>query len=615
MAIAAAFPFLATAQSNELPVIVVTASPVIESNTTDSFAALKTTVSAQQIEDLNAIDAASALRRTPGVTISRFNPVGAYGGEEGGAVYIRGMGTSRPGSEIKTYVDGIPFYMSVWNHPLLDLLPINGMSRLDVYKGPQPQLFANTFGAINLVPKTAKPGDGVTGDVSFRFGSFGSGAEQFDLAGRSGDWDYSVAQGLASSDGHRPDADGRLANLMGRVGYRINPQWTASLLLLATDNVASDPGHITTGANRGDTYATKGQLATLTLAHDYNWLKGETKFYDNRGQAVQQPGLTSRFHMSGLRWHEEVKAWQGGLVSAGVDVDRMSGDVSPVGFDSPRFTITSPFVGISQTVQLGNGWTLTPSAGVRHHIHNLLGDASTPHVGLMLADADQFALRANVSKGVSYPGMDAAVLSHLISALGSSWRNLGAEKMDHQELGAAWFIGADTTLDLSVFRDEVQNRYVFAFPPAVPSPSFINLGQYSVKGAELSAQVKLGQGWSLFGGLTGLDSSKADLPYAPSRTVSFGANWQAGLWRASLDAQSQSGMTVLGQSRANGSANTTEVGGFTVANIRLGYRVPKLGQRGEVFAAIENLLDKAYQFRDGYPMPGRSLQVGVKASF
>jgi len=37
MAIAAAFPFLATAQSNELPVIVVTASPVIESNTTDSF--------------------------------------------------------------------------------------------------------------------------------------------------------------------------------------------------------------------------------------------------------------------------------------------------------------------------------------------------------------------------------------------------------------------------------------------------------------------------------------------------------------------------------------------------------------------------------------------------
>mgnify|MGYP000308265566 CR=1 FL=1 len=37
------------------------------------------------------------------------------GGDQGGAVFIRGMGTSRPGSEIKTYVDGVPFYMPVWN--------------------------------------------------------------------------------------------------------------------------------------------------------------------------------------------------------------------------------------------------------------------------------------------------------------------------------------------------------------------------------------------------------------------------------------------------------------------------------------------------------------------
>ena len=44
------------------------------------------------------------------------------GGDEGGAVYVRGLGASRPGSEIKTYVDGIPFYMGVWNHALLDLL-------------------------------------------------------------------------------------------------------------------------------------------------------------------------------------------------------------------------------------------------------------------------------------------------------------------------------------------------------------------------------------------------------------------------------------------------------------------------------------------------------------
>ena len=73
-------------------------------------------------------------------------------------MFIRGQGASRPGSEIKTYIDGVPFYMGVWNHPLLDLLPVNGMERISVYKSPQPQSFGNTFGAIDLTPKRAQRG-------------------------------------------------------------------------------------------------------------------------------------------------------------------------------------------------------------------------------------------------------------------------------------------------------------------------------------------------------------------------------------------------------------------------------------------------------------------------
>jgi len=125
----------------------------------------------------------------------------------------------------------------------------------------------------------------------------------------------------------------------------------------------------------------------------------------------------------------------------------------------------------------------------------------------------------------------------------------------------------------------------------------------------------LSSGWSLFGSWTSLSSSKADLPYAPNSSISLGANWQSGLWRLSMDAQNQSGMVVLGQARADGSVNTTKVDGFTVLNLRSAYKVPALGKRGEVFLAAENLLDQQYEFRAGYPMPGRSVQVGVKASF
>lgn len=171
--------------NTKLPTVEVLGSPIIESNTVDSFASLSTIVTDTQVRDLNALDLSSALRRTPGVTISRFNPVGSFGGEEGGSVNIRGMGASRPGSEIKTYVDGVPLYMGVWNHPLLDLLPINGMERITVYKGPQPQLYGNTFAAIDLMPKqTSTPGLNANGRLAG--GSFASFIEQADVVGGSG---------------------------------------------------------------------------------------------------------------------------------------------------------------------------------------------------------------------------------------------------------------------------------------------------------------------------------------------------------------------------------------------------------------------------------------------
>jgi iron complex outermembrane receptor protein len=82
-----------------------------------------------------------------------------------------------------------------------------------------------------------------------------------------------------------------------------------------------------------------------------------------------------------------------------------------------------------------------------------------------------------------------------------------------------------------------------------------------------------------------------------------------------MDALAQDKMFVLGQGRANGATNTDQVAGFAVANARVAYQVPTLGKRGEVFAAVENIFDKEYEMRAGYPMPGRSVQVGLHASF
>ena len=52
-----------------------------------------------------------------------------------------------------------------------------------------------------------------------------------------------------------------------------------------------------------------------------------------------------------------------------------------------------------------------------------------------------------------------------------------------------------------------ENRYVFAFPPAVPLPSFTNLGDYRVRGLEATWQQQWNTAWSSFAGVTLLDST------------------------------------------------------------------------------------------------------------
>ena len=163
-------------------------SPLVDATTVDTYGSTQTVVSEAQVLDLHALDLASALRRTPGVTISRFNPVGAFGGGDGGAVFVRGMGASRPGSELLTSIDGVPFYMGVWGHPLLGLLPVSGIERITVLKGPQPQTFGNALSAVDIETRRARV-EGLAGSVRLSGGAFATVAEQADLTVRSGRWD------------------------------------------------------------------------------------------------------------------------------------------------------------------------------------------------------------------------------------------------------------------------------------------------------------------------------------------------------------------------------------------------------------------------------------------
>lgn len=605
----------------ELPALDIVASPIVESIGLDSHAAVSAVVGEDQLRDENAVDIASALRRTPGVQISRFNPVGSFGGAEGGGVAIRGMGQSRPGSEIKTYIDGIPFYMGVWNHPLLDLLPINGMQSVTVYKSPQLHINGNNFASIDLETKHATQ-DGVSAEARVTGGQFGTFTEQADIVGKSGALDYMLAQGYSTSDGHRPHADGELKNAMGRIGFAFNANWSADVNFLVTDDSAHDPGsNLVPPTPLTPSFDTRGQMFIVGLTHKYDNLQGELRLYDTRGDGnLYDPYNTNggsadtHFSTHGLRWKESFKPWQDGTLSGGVDVDYIGGHVLfPPAFpvDLPEYRITSPWLGLTQNFTLNADWALQASAALRYYAHNHLESQTAPQAGLALV-SERATWFVNASRGVNYPGLETPLLNFLIGGAPTSTpTHLDPEIDNHVEAGAKFKLSEATGVDVSIFNDKISNRYVFSFFPVM---QFVNLSEYRTRGAELSVHHKFSDDWSVFAGYTYLDSSQPQLPYAPQNAFTVGVNGRVAGVNIALDAQSQSDMWTLNQGRV-GSTPFERIGGFTVANARVAYPVKALGSKGEVFVAVENLFDADYAYHAGYPMPGRWGQIGFSAGF
>ena len=629
----------AMADDDESPVtrlkdITVVGSPIIEGNETDRYAGQKTTVTEAQMEDLNAQDLSTALRRSPGVNISRYNMVGSFGGATGGAVFIRGMGSSRPGAEIKTLVDGIPMYMSVWNHPLLDLMSIDPAFSIETYKSPQPHVFGNAFGVVNIVPKRQKT-DGFATRAEAAYGNHDTYLAKVEHGGRQNNFDYYLGGGYRSSDGHRYNAGGELKDLYGRLGYTISNNWNLSYFTLWNDNYADDPGQEGADPNeREGRYETRSWLSVLTLENRFDAAEGYVKLYRNAGegdwldQVTGTPGvredLFNDFLFYGLKTRETFRFWPGGEIIAGLDLDVTDGEYDKALSDGSRdrwdghdFTILSPYAAVSHQIGSTEGFYAIPSVGVRYYDNSDFDAQWSPHAGLILAHK-QTELHAGYSRGVIYPGLDVVVFSEkIIPPLGSSWKDLEAETVDHFEIGLRHRFGELAVAEITWFHDDGENRYVIV-PPPPPPPIYDNIEDYRIQGFEASLGVNPLKELSLFAGLTFLNTDPSDLPYAPEWTFSAGMNWRfLEKMKLSLDCQYVDQVFVDAQVRRANAENSSSVDSYLLVNGKLSHEFlsHNSGADGEIYLAVENLTDADYEYYPGYPMAGTTGMIGVKFNY
>ncbi|MGD0022392.1 MAG: TonB-dependent receptor plug domain-containing protein [Smithellaceae bacterium] len=612
----------------KMPEVVVVASPIIQGNQVNDSGSQVTIVQQKQISDLNAQDLPSALRMTPGVDISRYNQVGSFGGADGGAIYIRGMGSSRPGAEIQMLVDGIPKFAGVWTHPLMDIMNVDIADSIEVYKGAQPILFGNmSMGAVNIITKRQKD-DGFSTNLMAAGGSYNTFVETLEHGGKINDLDYYLVQSFKQSSGHRENADGELQDYFARVGYKLNDLWSIAMTANATHNFADDPGPLGMPQDRQGTFKTEDNMSIITLSHNYDKIKGYLKMYWDNGKMswLDEYDLVHLYHYNTITWfdnygirdREIVNLWPGGTITGGVDFDFSSGTVdtnnpAPIPsstFPRETFRILSPYVALSQEFEIINSWKLIPSVGIRYYNHSDFDQRFSPQAGLVLRDAST-DLHVFYSKGINYPGLYVAAIEG-----GTSWRDLNPETVDHLEAGIAHSFGSKIRADITLFHDKGSDRIIMIFTPA---PTFTNISNFETQGVEATLNFHPLPNLSLFTGGTWLyERSPDNLPYAPQWTASAGGNLKLfNHLTISLDTSYQDWQYVANTRTLDYGGSFVRVDGFWLLNGKISweFKLPSPKISGDVFLAGENLTNVSYAYQQGYPMPGINCMLGANLKF
>lgn len=589
------------------------------------------TITREQIESQAAIDVNHTLTMVPGV-LTRSSTM--MGGQTGHGIYVRGRGASHPSAEVAITFDGAPRMGALYGQTLFDGVSLGSVESISVLKSPQPSQFGSGYAALDMKARKMTQ-KGKAASLSFAAGSHQTVNEEVAAGFKNDDVDIYAVQNWASTAGHVSHSRAQQQSYYVNTGWQINPNYELRFLANKSAGQTLQPK---TDSERFDTDTS---FFTLTLNNQFDSADGFVKLYYNdttydiRNELSSSGALSSSeqgIKLYGLRAKENWQVTKATTVSVGFDLDRTEltntqfAGTATTYWDFPDITLFSPYASLSHDFVTGS-WTLTPSAGLRFYTHSEFKDAIAPQVGFV-ASSGIFRLNANYARGVNYPS-PVALQGYVRrgSSSGTTWAGLKPEVVDHYEVGTGLQFNDTDSVNLTVFHDRGKDRFrVYMFNAASPvwnDP----IGRYKVTGVEASAQATFAECVDAFAGLTYMNVRATDnngaltkhMPYSPKWTVQAGATWRmAEHWKLYADALyvndlwSGTNTRPAGFSYGSGSQKLKD---FLLVNAKLTYsfEAPQgLPKHGEVYVAVNNLLNRDYAWDANYPMPGITAFVGVK---
>ena len=616
----------ATNEVAELPSVVVTASPVTQEERVSADGVETVVVSRRQLDVLNAGDIQTALRQVPGVTVSRYAPVGSYGGAQGGSVYVRGFGTARPGGEIRMYMDGAPRESGVWSHPLMDSVPVDFAESVTVQKNPHPAGFAGTFAAVDVETRR-RAEEGFEGEAVLAGGRRGTLVASAAAGMKEGPVDAYAGASHRESDGVRPHNRAVLDGAFARLGADLTAHERVSFIYHRTDSRVENPGEVGRPTPLLDRFDLSTDLYELRFDVERERLRGFALAYCENGainwhkdhlddaNPNSPAGDADTFWLNwGARVRGDWNAFAGLWLVGAVDAASEGGstrntrlkDGERVFSARGRMESAAPYLGARYELDFCDDWRLTPAAGARAHFHSVYDDEAAPHASLKLGWRESVELFVTGSRAVHYPGV-------YTRAMASDYarETLRAEVLDYASVGVKAKAGDEVDALFAVFHQDAKDRI------DKTASGYINSGSCRATGAELSVHWRPMEELAVFGGGTWTNPETTPVSRMPRWTFVLGASWKVCeylVW--SLDGQYIGAMDAYSVRAEADRAGLRHVDGAFIFNTRLSVPLRSFTPLdGEIFAAIENLADSKVEYYPGYPTGGIMWYIGCRVKF
>ena len=548
----------------------------------------------------------SLMEQVPGLFVTSRGVTG-YGVSAGAAGGISLRGFSAGSGRTLILIDGHPQYQSIYGHAVADEYLADLAERVEVTRGAASVLYGSNAmgGAINII--TRNPdflGNRV--NVKLMGGSYGTWRASATDQYSNGRFSLTANVGHDRTAGHRVNSAFRSTSAMLKASYDLSAAWRLSGDVNVVKAYSQNPGTVSSPMFEGTADITR-MMSWLSLENHYDRTDGGINFYYNAGKHVINDGyaaggkpqpyfFNSTDWQGGFNLFQAVRPWQGGTLTAGIDLKLYGGNA----YRNPTTEIYADHkklheeAGYLLAQQILGPFTL--DAGLRLEHHSLYGVEWIPQAGISVLPWKGASLKLSASKGFRTPNLRELYMYAVANA------ELKPERAwSYDFTYAQHFLEGRLNTELSLFWTKGSN--IIEVTVVDGKRANRNVGAFENKGVEFSADFRATDELKFNANYSYLHMGTV-YTGAPVHKVYVSGTWTPGRFSANIGLM---GIRDLYLSTGENAVRSS----YADLKARLSFRATDWLT---VFVRGENLLNAKYETMLGFPEPGITVLGGVAIS-